>query len=254
MPCRVRRVYLPLLFVLPGLFTGEVLTGFFAGVAVAGGGACLSFALRASSLCCAAVLAFSFPLEGTTGAATGGVGDDASTLLGSFLVTVIQLAAMSRADQPEEQRRDFFLYVDEFQNFATDSFASILSEARKYRVSLTLANQYLAQLEDSTLHALFGNVGSLLTFQVGAKDAEILTEQLGGDLTAQDLLRLPCYHAYARLLIEGMPSRPFSMQTVPPRQPTEDDRRRAMEIRRASRHRYSRPVDAVEAEIRAAFA
>ena len=90
---------------------------------------------------------------------------------------------MSRADVAEQARRDFFLYVDEFQNFATDSFATILSEARKYRLSLTLANQYLAQMEEATLEAVFGNVGSLLVFQVGARDAEALAEQLGGDAT-----------------------------------------------------------------------
>ena len=106
--------------------------------------------------------------------------------------------------------------MDEFQNFATDSFATILSEARKYRLSLTLANQYLAQMDEATAAAVFGNVGSLLVFQVGATDAEPLAEQLGGDVTPQDLLALPRYTAYARLLIDGMPSRPFSMETLPP--------------------------------------
>jgi len=118
----------------------------------------------------------------------GRIGEDASTLLGSLLVTSLQLAAMSRADVPEDHRPDFFLYVDEFQNFATESFATILSEARKYRLSLTLANQYLAQMDDQTLEAVFGNVGSLLCFQVGARDAEPLAEQFGGDLTPQDLI------------------------------------------------------------------
>lgn len=182
----------------------------------------------------------------------GRIGDDAAALLGSFLVTGIQLAAMSRADVPERDRRDFFLYVDEFQNFATESFAGILSEARKYRLSLTVANQYLAQLDEATLHALFGNVGTLATFQVGARDAELLAEQFGGDLTTQDLLRLPRYRAYVRLLIEGMPSLPFSMRTLPPPRP----RRNAAEpavIRRASRHRYTRPLAQVQRDIAAAF-
>ena len=182
----------------------------------------------------------------------GRIGDDASALLGALLVTGIQLAAMSRANVLERERRDFFLYVDEFQNFATESFATILSEARKYRLSLTVANQYLAQLDEATLHALFGNVGTLATFQVGASDAELLAEQFGGDLTIQDLLRLPRYRAYVRLLIEGMPSRPFSMQTLPPPKPRRNAAHPAV-IRRASRHRYARPLAEVERDIANAF-
>lgn len=183
----------------------------------------------------------------------GRIGDDASMLLGSLLVTSLQLAAMSRAEVPESQRRDFFLYVDEFQNFSTDSFPTILSEARKYRLSITLANQYLAQLEDGTLHALFGNVGTLVVFQVGAEDAEILGEQLGGDVQKADLLTLPRYQACVRLLTEGMPSRPFSMQTLPPRTGPADPDRPAI-IRRTSRQRYARPAETVEREIAEAFA
>jgi len=179
-------------------------------------------------------------------------GEDASTLLGSLLVSGIQLAAMSRADIPETDRPDFALYVDEFQNFATESFATILSEARKYRLSLVLANQYLAQMDEATAAAVCGNVGSLMVFQVGASDAETLAEQLGGDLTPQDLLALPKYTAYLRLLVDGIPSRPFSVQTVPPPR-TDAARRRADVIRRTSRHRYSRPAALVEAEIRNAF-
>ena len=99
----------------------------------------------------------------------GRIGDDASALLGSFLVTALQLAAMGRAAIPEADRRDYYLYVDEFQNYATDSFATILSEARKYRLNLTIANQYLGQLEESTLAAVFGNIGTLITFQVGRR-------------------------------------------------------------------------------------
>jgi len=183
----------------------------------------------------------------------GRIGEDGSTLLGSLLVTGIQLAAMSRADVPETDRRDFFLYVDEFQNFATDSFATILSEARKYRLSLTLANQYLAQMDEATMAAVFGNVGSLLSFQVGASDAEVIAEQLGGDVTPRDLMALPKYTAYLRLLIDGQPSRPFSIQTLPPKA-DQRGRGRAAVIRRTSRHRYSRPAHQVEEEIQRAFA
>lgn len=182
----------------------------------------------------------------------GSIGDDASALLGSFLVTAIQLAAMSRADLPETARRDFFLYVDEFQNFATDSFAAILSEARKYRLNLTIANQYLAQMDEATLAAVFGNIGTLIAFQVGAQDAEIVAEQLGGDMTKPDLQQLPRYQAYVRLLIEGMPSRPFSMRTLPPSQGRQDSRRPDA-IRRYSRQRYGQPIGRVETEIQATF-
>lgn len=182
----------------------------------------------------------------------GRLGDDVSSLLGSFLVTALQLAAMRRADVAEAQRQDFFLYVDEFQNVATESFATILSEARKYRLALTVANQYLGQLDDATAAALWGNVGTLVSFQVGAADAEIIATQLGGDLTPQDLLRLPRYHAYARLLIEGAPSLPFSMRTLPPARANSVDRTAI--IRRTSQHRYSRPAETVEREITAALA
>lgn len=182
----------------------------------------------------------------------GRIGEDASNLLGSLLISTIQLAAMARADVPEASRRDFFCYVDEVQNFATESFATILSEARKYRLSMIVANQYLAQLDDSTLHALFGNLGTLIAFQAGVKDAEILAEQLGQELTTQDLLTLPRYHAYARLLIDGMPSRPFSLRTLP-QEETSDPERSAV-IRRVSRHRYARPVNGVQADIEQRFA
>jgi hypothetical protein len=182
----------------------------------------------------------------------GRIGEDGTTLLGSLLVTAIQLAAMSRADVREADRRDFHLYVDEFQNVATESFATILSEARKYRLTLTLANQYLAQMDDATAAAVFGNVGSLVAFQVGASDAEPLAVQLGPDVTPRDLLSLPRYTAYARLLIHGMPSRPFSLETLPPPAPSHRFARPEI-VRRTSAHRYARPANAVAADLRAAL-
>jgi hypothetical protein len=181
----------------------------------------------------------------------GRVGEDASSLLGSLLITSLQLAAMSRADVREDQRPDFHLYVDEFQHFATESFASVLSEARKYRLSLTLANQYLSQMDETTAAAVFGNVGSLVSFQVGAADAETLAAQLGAPVTPQDLLALPKYEAYARLLIDGLPSRPFSLCTLPPSQHL--DATRSEVIRRVSRRRYARPVEEVAKTIAHAF-
>jgi hypothetical protein len=183
----------------------------------------------------------------------GRVGEDASSLLGSLLITSLQLAAMSRADVREDQRPDFHLYVDEFQHFATESFASVLSEARKYRLTLTLANQYLAQMDEATAAAVFGNAGSLVSFQVGADDAESLAMQLGAPATPQDLSALPKHEAYARLLIDGLPSRPFSLRTLPPADNLVDDRRSDI-IRRASRRRYGRPLATVAAEIEQGFA
>ncbi len=178
----------------------------------------------------------------------GRLGEDASGLLGSLLITCLQLAAMSRADIPEDRRRPFFLYVDEFQNFATESFATILSESRKYRLGLTLAHQYLDQLDDATRSAVFGNVGSMITFQVGADDAEAIAEQLGADAQSADLLQLPKHTALIRLLIDGMPSRPFTMRTLPP--PSgHSERERANIIRALSRRRYARPRRQVEEEV-----
>lgn len=182
----------------------------------------------------------------------GRLGDDASALLGSLLITALQLATMSRANVAESERPDFFLYVDEFQNFATESFATILSEARKYRMALTLANQYLSQLDEATADALFGNVGTLVSFQVGANDAETLAMQLGGDLVPQDLLQLPRYQAYVRLLIDGHPSRPFSMRTLPPTKILNPER--AAIIRGTSRERFTRDLVEVEQEIESALA
>ena len=158
---------------------------------------------------------------------------------------------MSRADIPEADRQDFCLYVDEFQNFATESFATILSEARKYRLSLTIANQYLAQMEEVIADAVFGNVGSLLSFQVGAGDGEVLGEQLGGDIQASDVMSLPKYTAYVRLLVDGLAQRPFSMEAITPAARQGSDR--ADIVRRQSRNRYARPVAQVEAEIAGMF-
>ena len=119
----------------------------------------------------------------------GRIGEDASALLGAFLVTAIQQAAMSRADTREQDRPDFYLFIDEFQNFATEAFATILSEARKYRLNLVVANQYLDQIDEATRSAVFGNIGSMIVFAVGVTDAEVLSEQLGGDLIPRDLMQ-----------------------------------------------------------------
>lgn len=169
----------------------------------------------------------------------GRIGEDNSTLLGAFLVTSIQQAAMTRADIAEEQRPDFFLYVDEFQNFTTGSFATLLSEARKYRVGIVVAHQYLEQLSDETAGAVWGNVGSMLAFQVGSEDAETLSVQFSrfpGELCQQDLSALKKYTAYARLLVDGMPTKAFSLRTVP--SPIAD-RQRAEIVATASARQYA---------------
>src|SRR4030043_2118009 len=121
----------------------------------------------------------------------GRIGEDNSRLLGALLITKLQLAAMSRVDILEEERRDFFLYVDEFQNFATRSFVNILSEARKYRLALILGHQYIAQMDETVRDAVFGNVGTIVTFRVGAEDAEYLEKEFAPDFTAEDLVNLP---------------------------------------------------------------
>ncbi|MDB4978919.1 MAG: hypothetical protein JWM56_1105 [Candidatus Peribacteria bacterium] len=183
----------------------------------------------------------------------GKIGEDNSAFLGSMLVTKFQLDAMSRADIPEKDRRDFFLYVDEFQNFATESFATILSEARKYRLNLTMAHQYIGQLllaNNSTAlqDAVFGNVGSICSFQVGSDDAEPLSQQFEEIVQPKDILSLPKYQAYMRLMIKGIPSKPFSVATLPPPNVPEDAKR-VETIRRLSRERYTQTRVVVEEKI-----
>ncbi|MDD5433262.1 MAG: type IV secretion system DNA-binding domain-containing protein [Candidatus Pacebacteria bacterium] len=144
----------------------------------------------------------------------GRIGEDSSKLLGGLLITKLQLAAMSRVDTPEEDRKDFFLYVDEFQNFATESFANILSEARKYRLDLTLGHQYIAQMEETVRDAVFGNVGTMIVFRVGAEDAEFLEKEFAPKLTANDIVNLGKYNVYVKLMVDGIASDPFSAQTL----------------------------------------
>jgi CxxC-x17-CxxC domain-containing protein len=146
----------------------------------------------------------------------GRIGEDNAKLLGALLVTKIQLAAMSRVDIPEETRKDFFLYVDEFQNFATRSFTNVLSEARKYRLSLILAHQYIEQMEEEVADAVFGNVGTIITFRIGAEDAEFLEKEFSPEFYGQDIVNLGKYNIYLKLMIDGVASRPFSALTIAP--------------------------------------
>ncbi len=181
----------------------------------------------------------------------GRIGEDNSELLGAMLVTKMQLAAMSRVDIPEEQREDFYLYIDEFQNFSTESFANILSEARKYRLNLVLAHQYIAQLVTSqntkVRDAVFGNVGTMIAFRVGADDARYLEREFTPTFTEADLVNLSKYHVYIKLLIDGTASKPFSAQTLPP--PPLPASPLFEEIIQTSRARYGSPKEAVDKKI-----
>ena len=147
--------------------------------------------------------------------AKGKIGDDSSSILGGLFVTALGLAAYSRADTPEAQRRAFFIYIDEFQNFTTLSIANMLSELRKYRVGMILAHQYLAQLDPDIRHAVLGNAGTLITFRVGPEDAILLAREFDPLFTPLDLMNLPNYEIYLKLMIDGTPSPPFSASTMP---------------------------------------
>ena len=146
----------------------------------------------------------------------GQIGEGPAALLGSLLVSSLSLAAFARADQRGEERRPFFVYLDEFHTFATLSLATMLSELRKYRVGLVLAHQYLSQLEPEIRDAVFGNVGTFMSFRVGALDAPVIARELSPTFEADDLTSLPNYHIYLRLMIDGEVSKPFSARTVPP--------------------------------------
>jgi type IV secretory pathway TraG/TraD family ATPase VirD4 len=149
--------------------------------------------------------------------AKGKVGADTAALLGALIVSRLGLAALSRADTPEEKRRDFYLYLDEFHNFTTLSLTGMLSELRKYRLNLNLAHQYLAQLDERLLHAILGNVGTIISFRIGPKDAEVIAQEFAPEFTSTDLMNLPNYHIYLKLMIDGRVSSPFSAATLPPR-------------------------------------
>jgi hypothetical protein len=175
----------------------------------------------------------------------GRVGEDASALLGALMITKIQLAAMSRVDILEKDREDFYLYVDELQNFATDSFAGILSEARKYHLNLTMAHQYIEQLPETLQAAVFGNVGTMISFRVGANDAEYLAKEFAPIFIEEDFVNLPKYHIYLKLMIDGVASQGFSANTLPPIAKPEGFEQMVIEN---SRKKYSRPVELVEQE------
>lgn len=181
----------------------------------------------------------------------GKVGEDNSALLGAMIITKLQLAALSRVDIAEQERKDFYLYVDEFQNFVTDSFATILSEARKYRLNLTMGHQYIGQLmpEGNTKvrDAVFGNVGTMVIFRVGAADAEYLETEFDPHFTPTDIVNIPKYNIILKLMINGIASDPFSATTM---QVNEDwYTGNGQKVIKVSRERYSNPRDDVEDKI-----
>ncbi|HCR81701.1 MAG: hypothetical protein UY47_C0003G0047 [Parcubacteria group bacterium GW2011_GWB1_49_7] len=167
----------------------------------------------------------------------GKLGEDNATLLGAMMITKIQLAAMGRVHSAEESRRDFFLYVDEFQNFATEAFIKILSEARKYRLNLTLANQYIAQIPEEVQKAIFGNCGSMASFVMGAEDAALFTKEYGEHYTSEELVSLERYQIINKLSIDNLVSLPFPAFTLPLAKSSNLNREKVI---RVSRERYSK--------------
>jgi CxxC-x17-CxxC domain-containing protein len=178
----------------------------------------------------------------------GRIGEDNSALLGAMMITKIQLAAMSRVDLPEQNRKDFYLYIDEFQNFTTDSFANILSEARKYRLNLIMAHQYIEQLGEKVKPAVFGNVGTLIVFRIGATDAEELVKEFSPTFTEEDLVNLPKYEFYLKLMIDGISSDPFSAHGLAPLT-KEEETKNLDKVIRVSRERYAKEKSVVEDKI-----
>lgn len=181
----------------------------------------------------------------------GRIGETNANLLGSMLITKLYLAAMSRADTSEKDLAnlpDFYLYVDEFQSFANESFADILSEARKYKLNLTVAHQYIEQMSEEVRAAVFGNVGTMISFRVGSYDAEVLEKEFTPQFSVEDIVNLGFAQIYLRLMIDGVSSQPFSAKTLPPLQKPENSYvKRCIE---ESRRKYSRPRELVDEEVR----
>lgn len=177
----------------------------------------------------------------------GKIGEDNMRLLGGMIVTKIQLAAMERVDiKHEADRRDFYLYVDEFQNFANQSFANILSEARKYRLNLVVAHQYIAQLEEEVAKAVFGNVGTLIVMRVGAEDASFMETEFMPTFVPEDLVNLPKFQMYLKLMVDGVSTQPFSAATLPPIATRTNSEQKVIAV---SRERYAEPRPIIEEKV-----
>lgn len=173
----------------------------------------------------------------------GKIGETNSYMLGMILVSRLQVAAFQRADTPEEQRKDFYLYVDEFQNFTTDTFKTILSEARKYRLNLNITNQYIAQLPEPIRDAVIGNAGTLVSFRIGAADAEFMAKEFP-TINQQDLVNLTFANTYVKLLVDGTPTKPFSMRTLKSETPYQTEL--ATALRQLSRLKFG--IDRLKVE------
>ena len=176
----------------------------------------------------------------------GRLGETNSSLLGLIIVGKLLMSSFSRIDLPQEARRDFYLYLDEFQNFTTESIATILSEARKYRLCLTIAHQFIGQLEEKIRDAVFGNAGSMISFRVGVNDAEFLVKQFEPVFDANDLINIDNFNAYIKMAINNETSKPFSILTYPPEKGNAETGRITRDI---SRLKYGRNKAAVEQEI-----
>lgn len=173
----------------------------------------------------------------------GEIGEEASSLLGSILITSIQLAALFRSTQKEEDRKPFYLYVDEMHSFVSLSFIDILAEARKYKLSIFLAHQYIDQIHEKIRSAIFGNVGTIISFRVGAQDAEHLAKEFHPIFNEHDLINLPKYSMYLKLMIDGATSQPFSALTLPPNLETTPFKESVIEL---SRKKYGRDRAIIE--------
>tara|TARA_Y100000294_G_scaffold167493_1_gene176709 strand:- start:204 stop:1484 length:1281 start_codon:yes stop_codon:yes gene_type:complete len=176
----------------------------------------------------------------------GRLGDINSHLLGLIIVGKLLMAAFSRVDIPEEERKDFYLYMDEFQNFSTDSIATILSEARKYKLCLTMAHQFIGQLPEEISKAVFGNVGSMVAFRIGAEDAEFLVKQFEPIFDTNDLINIDNFNAYVKLMINNETSEPFNLSVYPP---AKDNPEIAQKIKELSKIKYGKDKNVVEKEI-----
>jgi len=186
--------------------------------------------------------------------AKGRLGEEAANLLGSLLVTKFQLQAMARASLPEEERPDFYFYIDEFHNFTTESFADLLAEARKYRLSLILVHQYLEQLSEQVRSALLANVGTMVVFRVGPEDAQLLAKEFEPYYSWGDLVNLSAHEVYYKMLSSSQVSRPYPAITLPPPKPPQSDpesyKQKLIDI---SRQRYGRPRQQIEQKINRFF-
>ena len=176
----------------------------------------------------------------------GLLGEENAQLIGAMVITKVYQAAMARADMREEDRKDFYFYVDEFQNFATDTFAEILSEARKYRLNMTLAHQYMGQLPEVVRKTVFGNMGSMISFRVGAEDAAVMAQEFTPFFGVRDIINLGVREFYTKMSINGQVRDPFSGITKFLKYPDNDY---TDEIYKISRERYCTPVKLVEEQI-----